>query len=144
LQFAGPAYTFPLTTDQLSKSPENKTRHAFAVICTYNNKIIGHCELTVKENSIHLGRILIGDVRQRGQGVGQIIVAQLLEFGFANFNKPLTELNFFDWNIPAIECYKKVGFTINPSIKAERRINAKAWVAINMTLSRQQWNSSRG
>lgn len=143
MQFAGPVYSFPLTEAQLDESLSDKNRYAFSVIDVNTNQHIGHCELYQKDNSFHLGRILIGDKNQRGKGIGQQIVSALLDFGFKNFDKTTAELNVFDWNVAAIKCYKKVGFSINPDKEIERKINNKTWVAINMTLDKTKWNDGR-
>lgn len=137
MQFAGPAYTFPLTKEQLDTSLKDNKRYAFAVIDTGKN--IGHCEIYLKDSSIHLGRILIGDKTQRGKGIGKQIVNKLLEFGFDNFDKTVAELNVFDWNNSAIKCYEGAGFVINKEKSIERNVNNKIWTAVNMKLDKEQW-----
>jgi len=141
MQFAGPAYVFPLTKEQLDNSLNDVNRYAFSVFD--KNKNIGHCEIYLKDSSIHLGRILIGEKTQRGKGIGTQIVNELLEYGFTNFDRTMAELNVFDWNIGAIECYRRVGFLINPKKSIERKINNQIWTAINMTLEKKQWNATR-
>lgn len=143
MQFAGPVYSFPLTAEQLDKSLSDNNRYAFSVIDVDTHQHIGHCELYLKDNSFHLGRILIGDKNKRGKGIGQQIVTALLAFGFKNFDKTIGELNVFDWNVAAIKCYKKVGFSVNAGKKIERKINNKTWVAINMTIEKEKWNDGR-
>lgn len=143
MQFAGPGYNFPLTANQLNDSLKDSRRYVFAVVDAGTNTHIGHCELYLREESIHLGRILIGDKQKRGRGIGQQVVLSLLEFGFTTFEKTLAELNVFDWNVPAIECYKRVGFTINPGKRLERKINGKTWTILNMTLNKSQWSKNR-
>jgi RimJ/RimL family protein N-acetyltransferase len=137
MQFAGPSYIFPLTKEQLDHSLMDENRYAFSVILS--GKVIGYCELYTKEQSIHLGRILIGNKNLRGKGIGTQIVNELLHFGFNNFDKPIAELNVFDWNISAIACYKKVGFQLNNEKKIERRINNEVWLALNMCIDKVQW-----
>ncbi len=137
MQFAGPAYTYPLTKRQLDDALKDEKRYAFSVF--HKKKNIGHCEIYLKESSIHLGRILIGDANNRGKGIGEEIVNELLDFGFRKFDRTVAELNVFDWNTRAIECYKKVGFSINPGNKMERFINNKVWTTINMKLEKKEW-----
>jgi RimJ/RimL family protein N-acetyltransferase len=139
MQFARPGFTFPLTSEQLDKSLSDKNRFAFTVIDTESGDCIGHSEIYLKEASASLGRILIGDEELRGKGLGKKIVIQLLDYSFNILNQSQVELNVFDWNISAIKCYEKVGFTINPEKKAERKINGETWVALNMTLDKQKW-----
>jgi RimJ/RimL family protein N-acetyltransferase len=142
MQFAGPAFTFPLSPEQLDKSLKDPNRYAFSVIDTNTNQIIGYCELYLKDNLFNLGRIVIGDKNQRGKGIGQQIVTCLLDFGFTNFDRTIAELNVFDWNISAIACYKRVGFTVNLYKKLEREMKGETWIAINMTLDKEKWKGS--
>ncbi|WP_313214206.1 GNAT family protein [Soonwooa sp.] len=99
-----------------------------------NEKLIGHAQIFEIENSFLLGRILIGEKENRGQGYGQMIVESLLDFGFKKFNNKNAELNVFDWNISAIKYYEKIGFRISPDLKKEVQINNKIWTSVNMTM----------
>ncbi|MFX7739664.1 GNAT family protein, partial [Acinetobacter baumannii] len=85
----------------------------------------------------YLGRIIIGDKRLRGMGLGQQIVSSLLDYTFDVLGQNKVQLNVFDWNTSAIKCYEKVGFRINPEKNAERIINGQNWVALNMTIDKQ-------
>ena len=139
MQFAGPGFTFPLTFQQLDASLSDPNRISFNVVSKETNTVIGHCEIYVSDNSAKLGRILIGDPGYRGKGLGQQIVQSLLHYTFTQLNKPVAELNVFDWNTGAIKCYEKVGFTINPNKKLERKVNDQTWIAINMTIDRSRY-----
>lgn len=139
MQFAGPAYQFPLTKDQLLNSLADPNRKAFKVIM--EQKPIGHCELYETNQSFFLGRILIGHLDDRGKGLGGLIVQQLLDYGFSHYNKDKAELNVFEQNKRAIDCYKKAGLTINPDIRLERKVNTETWIAINMFIPRIDWES---
>jgi len=139
MQFGGPQFTFPLTAEKLDISLSDKSRIAFSIISNETNSSIGHAEIYLSESSAKIGRILIGDAKQRGKGLGQQIVNSLLEHTFFKLDKATVELNVFDWNTSAIKCYEKVGFTINPDKKLERKIKEEIWTAINMTIDREKW-----
>lgn len=141
MQFAGPAYVYPLTKEQLDNSLKDINRYAFSVID--RNIHIGHGEIYLKDTSIHLGRILVGEKTKRGKGIGTEIVNKLLEFGFTHFDMTTAELNVFEFNTSAIACYKKVGFVITPNKSMKREIKNQVWTAINMTLTKEQWNANR-
>ena len=138
MQFAGPAFSFPLTPEQLDKSLNDSNRYAYKVINTRSNAVIGHAEIYFATDTAYLGRILIGDKEQRGRGIGQQLIKALLDIVFADPNKDLVELNVFDWNIPAIKCYEKCGFVINQAKVKERHINRLTWRAVNMFFERLQ------
>lgn len=136
LQFAGPAYHFPLTKEQLENDLENENRFMFRVFDKTENNIIGHAQIFLKENTFLLGRILIWDENNRGKGYGKKIVQELLQYGFNTFDRKTAELNVYDWNTAAIECYKKVGFEIDPDVMSEVSIDNELWLSINMKISK--------
>jgi RimJ/RimL family protein N-acetyltransferase len=138
MQFSGPTFTFPLTKQQLNLNLEDKNRLAYKVVDLSNNSMIGYAEIYLQnKNSVLLGRIIIGEVEFRGQGIGQQIVKDLLEISFNQFNVLSAELNVFDWNINAIKCYEKVGFAINPAKIYKKEIKGETWTALNMVIEKK-------
>ncbi|MDM1556200.1 MULTISPECIES: GNAT family N-acetyltransferase [Chryseobacterium] len=136
LQFAGPMYHFPLTEDQLTMDLSDENRTLFKIVDEENQNTIGHAQIFLKEKTFLLGRILIWDENNRGKGYGKKVMYELLKYGFSNFNRELAELNVYDWNTGAIECYKKVGFVIDPNIINEVKIDDETWVSINMKIQK--------
>jgi RimJ/RimL family protein N-acetyltransferase len=132
MQVGGPSLSFPLTTEQLEQSMEDKNRLAFTVIEEGTNEKIGHCEIYLTDTTAKLGRIIVGDKRHRGKGFGKQIVSALVEFVFTHLDRTTIELNVFDWNTNAIKCYENVGFRVNPGKTLERSVNGKTWIALNM------------
>lgn len=141
LQFAGPAYQFPLTKEQLENDLNNENRFMFKVSDPSAGNVIGHAQIFVKETSFLLGRILIWDQNNRGKGYGKKIVQQLLQYGFSHFIRETAELNVYDWNTGAFECYKKVGFKIDPDVISEVHIDHEVWRSLNMKISRNTFES---
>ncbi|NIF04642.1 GNAT family N-acetyltransferase [Chryseobacterium sp. Tr-659] len=140
LQFAGPVYRFPLTEEQLAKDVCDENRTLFKISDDMGSTI-GHAQIFLKENTFLLGRILIWDENNRGKGYGKKVMLQLLEYGFSHFDKEIAELNVYDWNTGAIECYKKVGFTFDPAIKSEVKIDTETWVSLNMKIHKNIFKS---
>ncbi|MEO7311430.1 MAG: GNAT family protein [Chitinophagaceae bacterium] len=141
MQFAGPSFEFPLTPEQLDRHLENNERQVFRVVNAESGNHIGHAEIFLTETSAYLSRILVAKKEDRGTGLGLAIVNQLLQIIFSTTDKNKAELNVFDWNLAAIRCYEKAGFTIHPSKRSERYINSETWVAINMFLYKEKWVS---
>lgn len=142
MQFGGPNFEFPLTIEQIEISKTEKNRFAYEII-EQNGELIGYSEIFLSDNSAKLGRILIGEEKYRGNGLGTKIVNSLIEIINTDFKQNIIELNVFDWNIGAIKCYEKVGFKINPDKKFERRINDEKWIAINMVLNSENLKKER-
>lgn len=134
LQFAGPMYHFPLTESQLEINLSDENRTLFKIVDIENQDTIGHAQIFLKEKTFLLGRILIWDENNRGKGYGKKVIQELLKYGFNTFSREVAELNVYDWNIGAIECYKKVGFEIDPDIKNEAKVDDETWVSLNMKI----------
>jgi RimJ/RimL family protein N-acetyltransferase len=143
MQFAGPLLKYPLTAQQLDISLGDSNRTAFKVVDNETNLHIGHAETYLTENTVKIGRILIGNEEHRNKGIGQQIVSRLVDFSFANFDRTVVELNVFDWNTQAIKCYQKAGFTINPGKTLERQVRDKIWTALNMTIEKQKYRQTK-
>lgn len=76
---------FPLTKDQLDKSLSDKNRYAFQAI-ELNQTMIGYGEIYLTKQSAHLGRIIIGEAKERCKGYGQAIVKFPLDYAFKNLH----------------------------------------------------------
>ncbi|PXW16182.1 RimJ/RimL family protein N-acetyltransferase [Chryseobacterium sp. CBTAP 102] len=139
LQFAGPAYRFPLTEEQLETDLSDEKRTLFK-IKDQTGSTIGHAQIFLKEKTFLLGRILIWDENNRGKGYGKKVMQELLKYGFSHFDKETAELNVYDWNTGAIECYRKVGFAFDPDVKNEAMIDKEIWVSLNMKIHRNTFN----
>lgn len=144
MQFAGPAFTFPLTKEQLDQSLSDKNRHAYVVIDAATGNAIGHAEIYTGESCAFFGRILIADVNARGKGTGTEIVKRLLDIAFGELGQQMVMLNVFDWNTGAIKCYEKTGFTIDAGKTAERHVNGKTWKVLRMKTDKRDWERLKG
>ncbi|WP_306352013.1 GNAT family N-acetyltransferase [Flavobacterium sp. '19STA2R22 D10 B1'] len=143
MQFAGPDFTYPLTTTQLEKYVDNPNAKIFKVVEIDSNTVVGHAELMVNnKNLVKLCRILVGSTAHRGKGLGQQIINALLEYSFTQLEYTKAELNVFDWNTSAIKCYEKVGFVINPSATRVTHFKENEWLAINMLIDKVDWQGN--
>jgi len=137
IQFAGPIFTFPLTVEQLELYISDENRFPFKVIKSETCEVIGHAEIYHSKNKVaKLCRILIGDKNLRGQGIGEEIVKELVEFAFNELSALSIELNVYDWNTSAIKCYEKVGFVVDQSKTKANQFDNNEWTSINMTLDK--------
>lgn len=141
MQFAGPAYKYPLTLEQIDETLKEKNRYTFKIVEESTNKTIGHAQAVLDNNTVRLGRLLVGEPNLRGKGYGQLAVKALLQFAFNFSNVDHVELNVFDWNISAIKCYEKVGFERSSGQPEERTVNGKSWKIIKMEIKREKWEA---
>ncbi len=139
MQFAGPGFSFPLTIAQLDDAAGNVNRLAFRVVDIETNAVVGHAEIMLKQESAVLCRLLVGSDTMRGKGIGTALVRGLLRIAFTEFQQNLVELNVFDFNSAAIRCYQNAGFKINQEKTTVREWNDKIWTAVNMKISKDEW-----
>jgi RimJ/RimL family protein N-acetyltransferase len=137
LQFSGPVFKYPLTTDQLSLNISEANRYAYSVTETVSCKMIAYAELFItRENISHISRIIIGDPKLRGQGIGSQIIRQLLYHSFEVFGTEMATLYVFDWNTPAIKCYEKAGFVHDPDKTMKMEFQGEQWLVLHMSIKK--------
>jgi RimJ/RimL family protein N-acetyltransferase len=140
VQFSGPIFKFPLTKEQLNEYLYSENIISFKVKNLETNEIIGHSEIYKSENNeVKLCRILIGNENERGKGFGKKIINELVKYSFEKLNAKKIELNVYDWNKYAIECYEKTGFEMNPNKFSEIEVKGNKWISLNMILNKSKW-----
>lgn len=138
--FAGPIFSFPIKDSELFKYISRSDIKPFKVILQETGEVIGHCELNYSRETPRLSRILIGQKSMRGKGLGNQVVTEMASLLFQDSSVQKVDLNVFDFNQPAIKCYEKVGFTVNPVPTKDLIVNGKTWKRLNMVLSRNRFN----
>ena len=141
---AGSAFSYPLSGEQLQNYLDLENSHSFTVIDGQQNKKIGHAEVVLSgENRYKIDKLIIGDQANRGKGYGEKVINELLNFSFQDLNALVVELNVFDWNIGAIQCYKKCGFNVNADSTTNFQVGNTKWTALNMTINRKDWDKKQ-
>ncbi|MEJ2446058.1 MAG: GNAT family protein [Exilibacterium sp.] len=118
LQWAGPKYTYPLDATQLSDTLANTigakpSYQVFKAIRPDTSETVGHIQLMdidYKAASCILGRVLIFQ-KYRSNGFGKEMVQTAVKFAFENLFLSEVRLGVFDFNTPAIDTYKSIGFS---------------------------------
>jgi RimJ/RimL family protein N-acetyltransferase len=135
MQFAGPVFSFPLTGSQLLKYIADHNRRAFVVML--GQAAVGHAEIQTESAGVsRLCRILIGDPAMRGRGFGSALTILLMDEVFSDPAVNELILHVFDWNIAAVQAYKKAGFLIDPAFSNTRKIGNEEWRLIRMKILR--------
>ena len=141
--FAGPIFKLPVTDEQLMDYLNRTEIKPFKVVLDHGNEIIGHCELNYGHEIPRLSRILIASHSVRGKGIGQEIVSKLAEMAFNDDSVQMVDLNVFDFNVPAIKCYQKVGFLKNEVPTLKHQFREETWTRLNMVLTREGFLSRK-
>ena len=132
MQFAGPAYVFPLTAEQVTVDLQADDVRVFSMV-TAEGKAVGHAQMQIFSDSVLLRRILIWETSWRGRGWGRKMVQQLLDVAFAMREVQQVRLNVFDWNTPAIRCYQSLGFVLSAGPAKTVQVAGETWQSLRMT-----------
>lgn len=111
-QFAGATWQFPLTIGQIEQYQKNFPLRQFYTGCTDGGHPVAFGEIIRGDvNSPRLGRLLVGNSTERGQGLGLQFVNLLTEECKKSSHDSTVYLYVFENNLSAIRCYRKAGFT---------------------------------
>lgn len=148
LQWAGPAYTFPLTREQLARTWELTQRtppaHLMFKLCeTPGGRVLGHIELmglNPTERRAHIGRVLI-DAAARGRGTGTALMTLLIDHAFGPLGLDTLTLGVFTFNTPALACYQRLGFVPLAEQPPPRTFESETWDILLMQLRKSKAES---
>lgn len=149
LQWGGPLYTFELLEKQLQrdmdmmleKEPKNMM---FSAKLIESNETVGHIQLLSIDKvnlSARIGRVLVGEKEYRNKGIGLEMVNAILNIAFNKLNLHRVDLGVFDFNLPAIACYKSAGFIIEGNFRECRKINEQYWSLLNMSILENEYRN---
>lgn len=145
LQWAGPAYTFPLTREQLAHTfaltQQTPPAHLMFKLCeTPGGRVLGHIELmglNSAERRAHIGRVLI-DPAARGHGLGSTMMTLLIRHAFGPLGLDTLTLSVFTFNMPAIACYERLGFVTIEKLPP-RPFENETWDVLRMQLTKSKF-----
>ena len=146
VQWAGSAFTWPLTQKQFRKhleaaKLETPTLYSFGLYD--RSKIIGYCELcddNNKSNSAVASRIMISP-RRRSKGLGQFMLTELLEYGFEEIGLNRIGLGVFDFNKSTIKCYENMGFVLEGTLRQSTKVDGAYWNCHFMSILQEEWSA---
>lgn len=152
VQWSGPwNFDFPIDEDQLAaffltESLDNGLRRQQFVAVESGSARpagqIGFSRIWTKTNAAHLGPVIV-DPALRGRGVGQQATRELLRIGFEEFKLHRIELVVFDFNKPAIACYKKAAFRVEGVLRDIVRVSGEYWNWTAMSILDHEYFSDR-
>jgi RimJ/RimL family protein N-acetyltransferase len=128
------------------KQRQERTAFHFAIETLTENKLIGGTgvfEIDWTGRSATTG-ISIFNPEYWGKGYGEDSMNLLLSFAFQNLNLNRVELNTFDFNERAQQCYRKVGFEEVGRRRRARFINGHYCDEIIMDVLKEEWLAKSG
>ena len=147
LQWAGPAYQYPLDTVQIKRqlaatAGANPLHRMYKAVNSKTGQTAGHGEIgniSFQNRSATLMRILVGSPKHRGQGIGEKIVQALLKIGFGEMSLHRMELRVYDFNKDAIRCYEKAGFKKEGLLREAAKFEDEYWNVYVMAVLESEW-----
>ncbi len=146
VQWTGNTFEYPFTAEQYREyfqkahQRQNATFIWKAVLLP-GKKVIGHvelCDINLNDRTARVARMFVIPEEQ-GKGYGTQIMQKVLDAGFEKLGLKKILLNVLIFNLPAIACYKKVGFSVEETLKNRVRIGDKLWSTYRMSISREEW-----
>jgi RimJ/RimL family protein N-acetyltransferase len=145
VQWAGPIFSWPFTQKQFREQlqtakGESPTLYPFGLY--RGDTVIGYCELAAysrRANSAQLSRVIVSP-KYRNKGFAQIMIDSVLRFGFQELELNRIGLGVFDFNTPAIKCYKKLGFVLEGTLRESAKVGNSFWDCLIMSILRKEWH----
>jgi RimJ/RimL family protein N-acetyltransferase len=127
--------------DEDLKRGNNSNSIQFRLRTIENDCLIGFVALHNIEwnNQSCLLAIGIGNADYRGKGYGKDALWLILRYAFYELNLNRVGLDVISNNIPAIEAYKKVGFSVEGSMRNAVYRDGKYYDRIIMGILRNEW-----
>jgi RimJ/RimL family protein N-acetyltransferase len=144
VQWAGPIFSWPLTQKQFRehlRAVRTGTPTLYPLGLYLGSTLIGYCELSAynrKSNSAQLSRVIVSP-KYRHKGLALMMIKHVLAFGFQELELNRIGLGVFDFNKPAIKCYKKVGFTLEGTLRESAKVGNSFWDCHIMSILRKEW-----
>ncbi len=140
VQWCGKTFRYPLTHEQLGEyikatETESPVRKIYKAV-DENGSHIGNSSLEridCENKTASIACVIVKEPAQ-GKGVCEFMLNEVIKTAKEKFGIQKFTLNVFDFNLPAIRCYKKCGFEIIEQTKV--KYNVGEFVNLRMTYNK--------
>ena len=145
-QWGGSGLSFPLDPGRLQAmidSPDSTQPARLCWMACYGGRLIGHAQLRLDwhNGNATLARVIVAP-DDRGRRLAMPMLEQVIAEAFAFSDMDRIDLNVFDWNIPAIRTYERLGFTKEGIRRSCIRVGDERWDMMLMGLLRAEWRQA--
>ncbi|MGB4406119.1 MAG: GNAT family protein [Sphaerochaeta sp.] len=146
MQWAGPMFHHPLTTEQLVEynTIQTSDKLNYRVVLAATNQGIGHVSIGTIDRgnkSARVSKVIVGESEFRGKGVGKAIIRAVLAICFGELGLHRVTLGVFDFNAPALAAYKHVGFSVDGVLRDARKVGNTYWNLVEMSILEDEWRA---
>lgn len=148
IQWAGTQFAFPLDEGQLEaywrvSQQVPAIRKIYKAVEPDTGRVVGHIELNnidLHSRSGVVSRVLVNPA-ERGKGIAGAMMQRICAIGFDELHLHRLSLNVYDFNLPAIACYKRAGFVIE-GLQREYSLSSKGyWNCYMMSMLENEWQA---
>jgi RimJ/RimL family protein N-acetyltransferase len=148
LNWAGSAFRFPLTDDKLNwyikgaNDFEGSDTLIYKAVDTSTGLTVGHISLTAvnrSNRSARITRVIVGNPAERGKKIGEQMIKAVMHTGFDELKLHRMSLGVYDFNEPAIRCYKNCGFNVDGILRDISRHGDTFWSIMEMSILENEW-----
>lgn len=151
LRWAGTFFEYPLTPEQCqnywqTSQGDSSTRLIFKALDKSTGDVVGHIELDgfdYENESAFISRVLVGANTQRGVGIGQSIVLELVDAAFTQLSLHRLAVGVMEFNTSAIRCYEKCGFKYEGCYRDIVKNGDTYHSVVTMSLLRDEWSNTK-
>ncbi len=133
LQWAGPGFEWPLTDAILAAHLGSADRNRSFLIAYRDRVPVGYVELHRDRRAgiARIARVIVAPAA-RGTGVCRSMLSALVEVACRDPRIRELQLKVYEFNGPAIACYRNVGFTVADAIRGATQFRGESWTAVVM------------
>jgi RimJ/RimL family protein N-acetyltransferase len=148
MNWAGTQFKFPLKPEKLAwyiedaNDMERSDKLIYKAVDSETGKTVGHISLSVinrRNRSARITRALVGNTAERGKGIGEQMMKAMLKIGFEDLHLHRMSLGVYDFNEPAIKCYKKCGFHVDGVLRDIQKHDDTYWSLMEMSILENEW-----
>jgi RimJ/RimL family protein N-acetyltransferase len=106
-----------------------------------SNEVMGHVELngiSPENGTASICRVFV-DPERRRKGIAKAMIRQVLRVGFEELGLRRIDLQVYDFNVPALECYERLGFVREGVLRQYVKVGDECWNLVWMAMLREEW-----
>ncbi len=151
-EWSGALFSFPLSDDALhwyledSNVPGKSDVFIYKAVETATGVAVGHISLgnvSPRDQSARLTRVLVGDPGQRGRGISTRMIREVLRIGFTELGLHRISLGVYSFNQAAIRSYLRAGFQQEGILRDVVKYGDEFWSSVEMSVLAPEWRAGQ-
>ena len=147
-EWSGGLFAYPLSEDALhwylegANVPGESDVFIYKAVDSKTGQTLAHVSLgnvSDRDRSARLTRVLVGESAQRGRGVCTQMIRAVLRIGFEELGLHRISLGVYTFNHGAIRCYLKAGFKKEGVLRDVVRHGDDYWSMVEMGILEDEW-----